>query len=160
MRILNRIFKILSWVVIAVILFFVAIAAPIIMGFKPVVVLSGSMEPSYPVGCITYYHSCQFNEIGVGDAVTFQAGDSLVTHRVVKVNGISQNLVTKGDNNPTEDPVPIESADVKGKTIKFKVPLAGYLVTYAKNLYFIATMVSILVISYLLEAYIVRKKGG
>lgn len=146
--------------VIAVIVALILIAAPILAGFRPVIILSGSMEPNYPVGSVTYYKACDFSEIAEGDVITFQAGDSMVTHRAVKVNGLSGTVVTKGDNNLTEDPNPVERSKIIGKTVKFKVPFAGYFVTYGRHPAAISAMVLILLISFILEKLTGKKKRG
>ena len=151
MEIINKIFKILSWIVAAVIIAYVMISAPVIAGYRPVIVLSGSMEPGYPVGCITYYHSCDFSRLKAGDAITFKAGDSMVTHRIVKKNELSGNVETKGDNNPTQDPKPVDMNDIAGKTIDFKIPFAGYFVIFGKKPFTISVMILILAINYLSE---------
>lgn len=151
MSVLNNIFKVLSWIVAAAITIFIMIAAPVIVGYRPVIVLSGSMEPSYHVGSITYYHSCEFSDLQVGDTITFKAADAMVTHRIVRINGLSGNVETKGDNNVTPDPQPVEAADIVGKTADFQIPYAGYFVSYGKKPLSIAVMVQILLIGYLLE---------
>lgn len=159
MKVLNYLFKGLSWIVIAAIVIYMAIAAPIILGYRPVVVLTGSMEPTFPVGSIVYYHKCNFEDLQVGDAITFKAEDSLVTHRITTVNGISRNVITKGDNNETEDPTPVEENEIVGKTTKFAIPYAGYFVTYGKEPIAIAVMAAILLINYVLESFVSRQKG-
>ncbi len=159
MRVLNYLFKGLSWIVIAAIVIYMAIAAPLIMGYRPVVVLTGSMEPTFPVGSVVYYHKCDFDELQVGDAITFKAEDSLVTHRITTINGLSRTVVTKGDNNDTEDPVPVEEDEIAGKTTRFAIPYAGYFVTYGKEPIAIAAMAAILLINYVLESICSRQKG-
>ena len=159
MKILNYLFKGLSWIVIAVIVMYMAIAAPLIMGFRPVVVLTGSMQPTFPVGSIVYYHKCAFEDLQEGDPITFKAEDALVTHRITTVNGISRTVVTKGDNNPTEDPAPVEENQIVGKTTKFAIPFAGYFVTYGKKPVAIAVMAAILLINYALENLCSGQKG-
>lgn len=159
MKVLNYLFKGLSWIVIAVIVMYMAIAAPLIMGFRPVVVLTGSMQPTFPVGSIVYYHKCAFEDLREGDPITFKAEDALVTHRITTVNGISRTVVTKGDNNPTEDPAPVEEDQIVGKTTKFAIPFAGYFVTYGKKPVAIALMAAILLINYVLENLCSGQKG-
>ena len=159
MKAVNRIFKVLSWIVIVVIVAYVAIAAPIVMGYRPVVVLSGSMTPTYPVGSIVYYHNCNFEELTVGNAITFRAGDSLVTHRITTVNKDSGTVVTKGDNNETEDPNPVEANEIVGKATGFAIPYAGYFVTYGKKPVAIVVMAAILLINYVLEKLFSGQKG-
>lgn len=152
MRILNNLFKVLSWLVIAVIVVYMAIAAPIIIGYHPMIVLSGSMEPTFPIGSVVYYHKCKFENLTVGTPITFKAGDALVTHRITTVNGISRTVVTKGDNNETEDSQPVEETKIVGEATKFAIPYAGYFVTYGKKPVTIIIMAVILLINYALES--------
>lgn len=159
MKTINYVFKIFSSIVIAAIVVYTAIAAPIILGYRPVIVLSGSMEPNYPVGSITYYHKCDFEKLSVGDAITFKAEDSLVTHRITTVNGLSRTVVTKGDNNLSEDPVPVEENEIVGKAVKLAIPYAGYFVIYGRKPIAIAAMAAILLINYALETFVQRQKG-
>ena len=159
MKVLNYLFKVLSWIVIAVIVIYIAVAAPILMGFRPVVVLSGSMKPTFPIGSIVYYHKCSFEELQAGDPITFRAGNAMVTHRITTVNGISRTVVTKGDNNETEDPTPIDEDKIVGKATKFAITYAGYFVTYGKKPIAIALMAAILLINYTLENFCAKQKG-
>ena len=159
MKILNGLFNILSWIVIAAIVIYMAIAAPMLLKYRPVVILSGSMEPSYPVGSIIYYHDVPFEELEEGNAITFKAGDSLVTHRITQINGISRTVVTKGDNNPSEDPVPVEENEIVGKATDFSIPYAGYYVMYGKHPLAIGAMAGILIINFFLD-HIVSKREG
>lgn len=160
MKILNQIFKLLSGIVIAAIVIYMAIAAPILLGYRPMAVLSGSMEPTYPVGSIIYYHQISFDELEAGDPVTFFAGDSLVTHRIMKVDTLSRTITTKGDHNKTQDPVPVEEANIAGKATNFAIPFAGFFVTYSKNPIAISGMAVIILLSYLLEELVSEQKEG
>lgn len=160
MKILNQLFKVFSGIVIAVIVIYMAIAAPILLGYRPMVVLSGSMRPTYPVGGITYYQECTLDELEAGDPVTFRAGTSLVTHRIVSVDEKTRTLVTKGDNNTSEDPSPVEETEIVGKAADFAVPFAGYFVTYGKNPIAIAGMAFILLFNYILEGMVSEQKEG
>ena len=56
---------------LACVLLAVALAAPRVLGLTPFVVLSGSMEPTYPVGSLVYVRSVDASELRVGDPVTF-----------------------------------------------------------------------------------------
>lgn len=159
MKYIKTLFSILSWPVYLVIIAYLLIAAPMALGYRPAVVLSGSMEPTFPVGSIIYYKAAPFDSIEVGDAITFHAGDggSLVTHRVVEKQEISQNFVTKGDANETADPNPVAYGDVAGKTWSLCIPYAGYFVTYGKQPPVIGVMAAILILGILLDN--VKTKG-
>src|SRR5437867_6489971 len=57
-------------------------------GFRPVVVYSGSMEPTLPVGSLLALEPAPSASIRVGDVITFRDPydrDRLVTHRVVGI---------------------------------------------------------------------------
>lgn len=153
MRYLKLLFTILSWPVYICIAAYLLIAAPLAVGFRPVVVLSGSMEPTYHVGSIIYYKAASFDRIENGDPITFRAGEdgSLVTHRVVEKQEISQEFITKGDANNTADPNPVPYSHVVGKAAAVSIPLAGYFVTYGKKPAVIGLMAAILIIGMVLD---------
>jgi len=120
---------------------------PMVAGYRPVVVLSGSMEPTYPVGSVIYYKAAEYKDINVGDAITFGIGEnSLATHRVIGKDDANQELRTKGDNNPTEDPNPVLYANVAGKTAKLAIPYAGIISTYLKEIPVIIIIAAVLII--------------
>ena len=97
MKIFKKVVSYLSILCYVVIIALVLILAPMVVGYKPVVVLSGSMEPTYPVGSLIYYKAASFEDIKENDAITFRVDDdTLVTHRVIVKNEISQTFVTKG----------------------------------------------------------------
>jgi len=54
MKIFKKVVSYLSILCYVVIIALVLILAPMVVGYKPVVVLSGSMEPTYPVGSLIY----------------------------------------------------------------------------------------------------------
>jgi len=120
---------------------------PMVVGFRPVVVLSGSMEPAYPVGSIIYYKAARYEEINPGDAITFRiGGGALATHRVIEKDEVTGEFMTKGDNNPTEDVNPIAYADVVGKTAKIAIPYAGVVSTHLKEIPVIIMIGAVLII--------------
>lgn len=151
--IVKKICNVLSTVVL---LLLAAVAAvimiPMLMGFKEMAVLSGSMEPTIPVGSIVYVKT-------VDDPATLQPGDictytladgeTMVTHRVVSVDPDSQTLVTKGDANETDDG-DINFAQVFGKT-QFHLPYLGYIAINAKTPVGIMTVCGVLVVVLLLN---------
>jgi signal peptidase len=85
-----------------------AVAVGLAMDLKPVVVISGSMEPTLPVGSLVLGRTVPASELASGDVVSVPrpADHSLVTHRIVSVtpstDGVS--LVLKGDSNMQNDP--------------------------------------------------------
>ena len=120
---------------------------PMALGYKPVVVLTGSMEPTYPVGSVIYYKAAEYKDINVGDAITFGIGEgSLATHRVIEKDNTNQEFRTKGDNNPTKDPNPVLYANVAGKTAKLAIPYAGIISTHLKEIPVIIAIGAVLIL--------------
>lgn len=159
MKIVKGLVGIASGIVYACILCYLLIASPMIAGYKPVVVLSGSMEPTYHVGSVIYYKHTAFANIQVGDTITFRAGtDGMVTHRVTSKSELSGTFTTKGDANPSEDPSPVEYSNVIGKVLKFSVPYAGYFVAYSKNFTVISMMAGIIILNIILDSLFPKKK--
>ena len=160
MNVLKQLFNILSWPVYLCIAGYLLIVAPMLAGYRPVVVLSGSMEPAFPVGSVIYYKAASFEQIQEGDPITFHAGEdgSLVTHRVVEKQELSSDFITKGDANETADPNPVSYDRVAGRASDVKIPYAGYFVTYGRTPQAIGSMGGILVIGILLDFICPGKK--
>ncbi|MPQ44308.1 signal peptidase I [Clostridium tarantellae] len=115
-------------IAVYIIVFMIIIATvPRLFGIKTYTVLSGSMTPTIPIGSIIYDKKIDFNDINVGDVITFKAGDSedgIVTHRVVAKDENSKSFTTKGDANASEDQGQVKYEDVIGK-YNFHIPFIG-----------------------------------
>ncbi len=90
-------------------------------------VVTGSMEPTMPVGTVLITKDTPVDQIRVGDIVTFRSQKNgmfnvVVTHRVISVqegrNG-KLYLETKGDANPSADGSYVEEAYLIGKVVFF-----------------------------------------
>ncbi|MCI9105138.1 MAG: signal peptidase I [Lachnospiraceae bacterium] len=162
MKVIRVILNILSWPVYLCIAVGLLIAAPMVAGYRPVVVLSGSMEPTYHVGSIIYYKEASFEQIAQGDPITFHSeeGGTLITHRVVEKSEINREFVTKGDANKTVDPNPVSYGNVAGKTSKLTIPYAGYLITIGRKPIVMAILAMILVMGMLGDNWMPEKEKG
>ena len=79
-------------------------------GVRPLVVRSGSMEPTIATGSMVLVQRVAAGEIAVGDVVAVERPDhTRVTHRVVDLerHGETAELTLKGDANEDVDPVPV-----------------------------------------------------
>ncbi len=100
-------------------------------GLRPYVVLSGSMEPVYPVGALIYVGKVEAHAIRPGMAITYQLNEhTVVTHRVTRVEEDPNDpsllyFATRGDANEAEDGTMIRSDQVIGVPV-FRLPLMGY----------------------------------
>jgi signal peptidase len=119
----------------AAVAFAVAYAALTVVGYKPVAVYSGSMEPTIPVGGLAADRAIAASDVRVGDVITFSdpyVKGRLVTHRVIRILQTPHGLAyrTKGDANSARDPWTIRLSGQVGR-VSFTVPVAGYVLYYA-----------------------------
>jgi signal peptidase len=104
-------------------------------GWRADTVLSGSMEPALPVGCVQVTRPVNAEDIQAGDIITFRSptNGKLMSHRVVAVEeSNSYQFRTKGDANEDVDPYLMPSENVVGR-VCFKVAHIGYVVEYLKS---------------------------
>ena len=129
---LIRIYKaVQTLILIEVVAIIAALFSVIVfLDMNPYVIVSGSMEPELPVGSLCMI-DCQQKEPETGDIISYKAGDSVITHRVVEVT--DEGYVTKGDANDTKDPGIVKPKQVFG-TYVFNIPKAGYAVMFFRSL--------------------------
>lgn len=104
----------------------VLLAGVRLINITPYVVLSGSMEPVYPVGSMIYIKAAEPEEVEAGEVITFSVDGGLIaTHRVIEINEQERCFITKGDANDVADaPVPFDR--MIGKAL-FCIPRLGRL---------------------------------
>jgi len=89
---------------------------PDFLGYKPFIVLSGSMEPAIQAGDLIITKVIEPEKIAVGDIIAFEAEkNTIVTHRVTDVRteeGLS--FLTKGDANTGADARAVGVDDLEG----------------------------------------------
>jgi signal peptidase len=117
-----------------------------VLGFRTLVITSGSMTPTIDVGAAVLSRSVPPLEVRPGDIVTFRdpsLGQRLVTHRVVQMRRTGQtvNFVTKGDANQTTERWSVPVSGRIGRTV-VAVPEFGRLL--ASLTYPLARVVEIL----------------
>lgn len=90
---------------------------PSVFGYKPFIVLSGSMEGKIHKGDLIVTKSIDAKTLKVNDIIAFRdAEDTVTTHRIIDIvvnNGVTQ-FITKGDNNSTQDRNLVDLDDVEG----------------------------------------------
>ena len=131
--------RIWNWIssilVAAVVLLAVALVGVRIVGLQPYVVLSGSMEPTYPVGSLIYVKSADYKQLKVGDPITFLVSeDTVATHRIIEVlpDEDDPNTIryfTQGDANDAPDGSSVHYKNIIGKPV-FSIPYLGYVSNY------------------------------
>lgn len=90
-----------------------------IFGYRPVFVLTGSMEPYMDTNSIILTKEVtDISELAVGDVVSYHVntndGDTLrITHRIIEIDG--EYIYTKGDNNNVPDGYPLTMDNIEAK---------------------------------------------
>lgn len=89
---------------------------PDFFGYKPFIVLSGSMEPEILVGDLVVTKEIAPEDITVGNVISYRTEeDIVVTHRVMEV--LAQDgpsFLTKGDANEGMDASAVSADEVEG----------------------------------------------
>ena len=133
MKAINVISKILKYIVIIIVIAMITtLVIPKFIGYTPYTVITGSMEPKYHVGCVTYVKPVAFDELKDGDVITFTTGSLTVTHRIVSVDKENQTVITKGDANNTEDGS-ISYGNIRGRATIFSIPYLGYAIVWVST---------------------------
>ena len=95
-------------------------------GYSLFRVVTGSMEPTIPIGSVLIARETPIGELETDDIVCFRSTNPgsegmIVTHRVIGVYDTPDGvrcLRTRGDNNPSMDPNPVTDDNVIGRIIR------------------------------------------
>ena len=107
---------------------------PSFFGWKPFIVLSGSMETEIFAGDLVVVKEVDVNEIKENDIIAFKEDEIVITHRVVDIiqeDGVTK-YITKGDNNNVEDKGYVLQEQVEG-LYQFKVSRLGNLAMFTQT---------------------------
>ena len=96
---------------------------PLLLGYRPVVITSGSMEPSIRTADVVITSTTDGQDLQVGAVINFDVGDSATLHRIVELT--DEGYRTAGDANRAGDStlVPPDAIDGVGTVV---VPFVGY----------------------------------
>lgn len=139
-KIKKVVFRIIYFFVIIYLLIFI----PTIWKDKPLVVISGSMEPTLSVGGVLYYHDKKYDQYEIGDILVYKLEDHIISHRIYDIT--ENGIITKGDANSAYDSLLIKKEQILGEGTNWCIPLIGY---YADFIYShkIVLWISFLIVS-------------
>ena len=108
---------------------------PNILGYKPFIVLSGSMESKIYKGDLIIVKNVDPTKLEEEDIIAFEdAEGTITTHRIIEIvnkDGTTY-FITKGDNNNSQDQNLVEYEDVEGIYVG-RIPGAGNLMNTLKE---------------------------
>ena len=152
-RLKNNIFKIIYILVLIYLIIFI----PTFWGKNPLVVISGSMEPTLKVGGILYYEKIDLNDFKEGDILVYELDEHTISHRIVDIT--DNGFLTKGDNNNSIDTYEVENMQVIGKGTNWSIPYIGYYADFVYNhKYLLFISVGVIIIDLLVDSYSDRKR--
>ena len=107
---------------------------PGILGYKPFVVLSGSMQSQINVGDLVIVREIDANKLNVNDIIAYRDGKIVTTHRIKEVLKDNNDVCfkTKGDSNNTMDDGVVCSKDIEGRYV-FKINKLGNLIIFIQQ---------------------------
>lgn len=107
---------------------------PSFFGWKPFIVLSGSMESEIFPGDLAIVKDIETEELKVNDVIAFRSEDIVVTHRIVEIKNENGAIKykTKGDNNNSQDVGDVLPEQVEG-LYKFKISKMGNLAMFMQT---------------------------
>lgn len=86
-----------------------------LFGYKPVYILTGSMEPTLREKGICIVEKASYDDVKVGDIIMYQVDEKTITHRIVEKT--DEGIRTKGDNNNVEDAYLLTDENIKAKVV-------------------------------------------
>lgn len=130
---------------------------PSFFGYKPLIVLSSSMEEKMAVGDIAIVKKTNENKLNVDDIIAFKdSEDVIVTHRIVGIQNDGNDIlfVTKSDNN-IEDQTLVNSSSIEGKYL-FKIPGLGNIALYLQSSFGFITVLLISIVIFLIYLFVIN----
>lgn len=148
----NKLLKILTMIIKAIILFFIVIVISIIFiqrisnnkltlgGYSIYTIITESMVPKYNVYDMVISKKTNINQIKVGDDIVYQGAegdfqDKIITHRVIKKEKLNDEIYlhTKGIANNIEDPL-VKENQILGKVV-YKSNILSFISKVVNNPY-------------------------
>ena len=152
--------------VVIMVLIAALLAGARLIGMQVFTVITGSMEPNYPVGSIVYVKKVDPTTLQEGDVITFMLNENAVaTHRIVEVVPDEENpnvvrFRTKGDNNDIVDNSLVHGNNVIGKVVG-KIPYLGYVsdfVQHPPGTYITVAVAAVMIIAVFLPDFLKPEK--
>jgi len=134
---------------------------PGIFGYKPMIVMSGSMEPTIKTGDLIIVKETDVKSLKKDDIIAFRVkDDTLVSHRIVDVSKDKGQYYfeTKGDNNNTKDEGLVKDKNVEGKYKLRIAKLGSFLMFIATPLGFVVLLLAAIIL-FLIIFLVIRSKG-
>lgn len=134
---------------------------PDFMGYKPFIVMSGSMEPVVMTGDLIITRQVQPNTLDAGDVIAYRYGQSsVVTHRIEQVTEVDgqRAFMTKGDANNVEDNV-MPTEDLVEGQLQWVIPGMGHAAMFLQTPMGLLTAAGLPLLLFFLFDLLIRRRA-
>lgn len=103
--------------------------------YRFLTVITGSMEPVIPTGSFIVTSVVSKDEVAIGDIITYRPLENyntLVTHRVIKMNNDATEFITQGDANNIEDSGSVKFDSIIGR-VAVIIPGLGMFLAFLRT---------------------------
>ena len=148
--------EILIKIIYLFLLMYLIIFIPKGFGYNPLVVISGSMEPTLKVGGLLYYEEIDINDFKEKDILVYELKDHIISHRVIE--HLDNGFITKGDANNSYDSSIVSDNQVLGRGTNWSIPFLGYYADFIfRHKYILKILLSIGIIDLFVD-YLIKRK--
>jgi len=132
---------------------------PSFFGWKPFIVLSGSMETEIFAGDIAVVKEVELDTLKENDIIAFREENIVITHRIVNIIETENELkfITKGDNNADNDNDYVLGENIEGK-YQFKISRLGNFAMFLQTPIGLVICLSIPILGLFISKIIENKK--
>ena len=138
---------------------------PSIGGNAPLIVLTGSMDPTIKAGDLIVTKKIAAKDVKVDDVISFfdpeGNGSSIVTHRVIgiEIDETSGEIFfrTQGDNNDIADMTPVPERNLVGRWEGTRFWGLGYVVLFTQSTVGMITIIAVVVAAIIIYMMLIMK---
>ena len=135
-KIISKLFLVFTIIVLVYCIYIVAQSKKtgkevFILGYKPYIIQTGSMEPTLKVNSLIIVKNGEFEKVQPYDIISFNLSkfSKNVCHRVIAIE--NNEMITKGDNNNNPDDGIVTKENYVGRVV-FNTNITSYLISYFK----------------------------
>lgn len=132
---------------------------PDVLGIKPMIVLSGSMESFIHTGDLVFVKVVDTNILKVNDIIAFRnEGNKVTTHRIIEIVKEEGKILykTKGDNNSVEDANLVKPSEIEGLYVS-RIGKIGNFLMFMQQPIGLAVVLLVILIVGIICLYVIDK---
>ena len=145
----------ISRIIILLLSIYLIVFIPVLWNYYPLIIVSGSMEPTLRVGGILYYHPKKIETFKKDEILVFRTKKHIISHRII--NTSTNSFITKGDANKNNDSTKVLPKQIIGQGTNFSIPFIGYYVDFIYNHKYLLLMISLSLFLSLYRKEMVRR---